>query len=158
MSAKRFRLTPPLRSQIIAGIHAGGYPHVAAAAFAVPKEIFDDWLKRGLGADAREPYVSFAKEVAQAQAKARLRAEMAVFEAEPKVWLIHGPGRETSESPGWSVSVKPAEGSSESRNVLLDPELMQLFRTLMEVLRPYPEASAQVAQALMGLGSIEADK
>ena len=158
MSAKRFRLTPPLRSQIIAGIHAGGYPHVAAAAFAVPKDIFDDWLKRGVGADAREPYVSFAKDVAQAQAKARLRAEMAVFEAEPKVWLMHGPGRETSESPGWSVSVKAAEATVESRNVLLDPELMQLFRTLMEVLRPYPDASAQVAQVLMGIGKGESNK
>ena len=158
MSEKRFRLTPPLRSQIIAGIHAGGYPHIAAAAFAVPKEIFDDWLKRGVGTDAREPYVSFAKEVAQAQAKARLRAEMAVFEAEPKIWLMHGPGRETGASPGWTVSVKPAEGAVESRNVLLDPELMQLFRTLMEVLRPYPEASAQVDQALMGLGRTEPDK
>jgi hypothetical protein len=158
MSAKRFHLTPPLRSQIVAGIHAGGYPHVAAAAFAVPKEIFDDWLQRGVGAEAREPYVSFAKEVAQAQAKARLRAEMAVFEAEPKIWLIHGPGRETSASPGWTVSVKPAEGAVESRNVLLDPEMMSLFRTLMEVLRPYPEASAQVAQTLMGLGTAEANK
>jgi hypothetical protein len=152
MSANRVRVTPALRSQIIAGIHAGGYPHVAAEAWGVPKEIFDDWLKRGSANDAREPYRSFAKDVREAQAKARLRAEMAVFEADPKIWLIHGPGRETDGSPGWSVSVKPAEGTAGERNALLDPQLMALFHTLLEVLRDYPEARIQVAQALMNAG------
>lgn len=152
MSAKRFRLTPVLRSQIVAGIRAGGYPHVAAEAWGVPKEVFDDWLKRGGAPDAREPYVSFAKEVRQAQAQARLRAEMAVFEADPKIWLLHGPGREVDGRPGWSVTVKPAEGIETERNALLDPDLMALFRTLLEVLRPYPEARIEVAQALMNAG------
>jgi hypothetical protein len=77
---------------------------------------------------------------------------MAVYEAEPKIWLIHGPGREADGNPGWSVSVKPAEALVDGRNVLLDPELMQLFRTLMQVLTPYPEARLQVAQTLMNLG------
>src|ERR1043165_5551958 len=94
MRARRFRMTAALRSQIIAGIHAGGYPHVAAAAFAVPREVFDDWLQRGQASDAKEPYRSFAREIADAQAKARLRAEMTLFETDPKSCLRHGPGRE----------------------------------------------------------------
>jgi transposase-like protein len=151
-STKRFRLTPELRSQIIAAVRSGGYAHIAAEAFGVPKSVFDDWMKRGGERDAREPYASFARDIRQSHAQARLRAEMSLFEAEPKLWLIHGPGRETDASPGWSVSVKPAELASATRNVLLDPELMALFRTLMEVLRPYPEACSQVAQTLMNSG------
>ena len=152
MPTRRFRLTAPLRSQIVAGIRAGGYPHVAAEAWGVPKDLFNDWVKRGLDPDGREPYRSFAVEVRQAFAQARLRAELAVFDDDPKNWLEHGPGRETDSNPGWSVAVKPAEALAERRNILLDPELMQLFRTLMQVLVPYPEARVQVAQALMNVG------
>jgi hypothetical protein len=153
MSTKRFRLTPTMRAQIIASIRSGGYPHVAAAAWGMPRAAFDDWWARGSAKDAREPYAPFVKEVIEAQAQARLRAEMAVFEAEPKTWLIHGPGREAPTNPGWSVSVKPAEASLTGRNALLDPELMQLFRTLMDVLDPYPEARDKVAQTLLGVGA-----
>ena len=75
-------------------------------------------------------------------------AELAVFEAEPRNLADPRAGpRDQRAEPGWGVSVKPAEALAESRNVLLDPELMQLFRTLMDVLRPYPEARVQVAQA-----------
>jgi len=153
MSVKRFRLTPSMRTQIIASIRSGGYPHVAAASWGMPRPAFDDWWSRGVAQDAREPYLSFVKDIVEAQAQARLRAEMAVFEAEPKIWLIHGPGREAPDNPGWSVSVKPTEASIEGRNALLDPELMQLFRTLMDVLDPYPEARDKVAQALIGVGA-----
>src|SRR5437762_13230908 len=95
MSVRRFRLTPQLRSQIVAGVRAGGYPHVAAEAWGVPRAIFDLWLERGQAKDGREPYASFARDVQTAYAQARLRAELAVFEDDPKVWLAHGPGRES---------------------------------------------------------------
>ena len=152
MPKKRFRLTPHLRGQIISGIRAGGYPHVAAEATNVPKDVFDSWLELGAQPDARDPYLSFAKDVQNAQAQARLTAEITVFKDDPKVWLEHGPGRETEGRPGWSVAVKPMEGAAEKRNVLLDPELMQLFRTLMEIMTPYPEARVKVAQALLDVG------
>ena len=116
------------------------------------KEIFDDWFKRGHENGAREPYLTFGREVSEAIAQARLRAEMSVFKDDPKVWLEHGPGRETPTLPGWSGPVKPAETQAEERNILLDSEVMQLFRTVMQVLTPFPEARAQVAQALMNAG------
>ena len=57
------------------------------------------------------------------------------------------------DNPGWSVAVKPAEALAERRNILLDPELMQLFRTLMQVLLlRIREARVQVARALMNVG------
>lgn len=151
MTVKPLRLTPGLREQIVSSVRAGGYPHVAAEAWGVPKDVFDDWLKRGNADDAREPYRSFARDVRQAYAQARLRAELEVYKEEPKLWLIHGPGRETNECPGWSVSVKPAEVAATTRNALCDPELMALLGTLMQALAPYPEARAHVAQVLVGM-------
>ncbi len=152
MSQTRFRLTPGLREQIISSIRAGGYPHVAAEAWGVPKDVLEDWLKRGNDTDAREPYRSFAREIRQAFAQARLCAEMAVYKEEPKIWLMHGPGRECEDQPGWSVSVKPAEASAQARNALCDPELMALFRAVLQALTPFPEARGKVAETLMSLG------
>jgi hypothetical protein len=148
----KIRLTPELTEQIAAAIHAGGYPHVAAEAFGVPKDVFDDWLKRGNQKNAWDPYRTFAIEVRKAFALARLRAEAASYEKNPKLWLVNGPGRETEEQPGWSVPVKPTDVGAEGHNALLDPQLMAIFRTVMEVLEPYPEASSKVAQALISAG------
>src|SRR5580765_8574457 len=97
--ADKLRLTPELTRQIASAIRAGGYPHVAAEAYGVPKDVFDDWLKRGNTKNAWEPYRSFAIEIRQAFAQARLRAEMAGYEKDPKAWLIHGPGRESEQRP-----------------------------------------------------------
>ncbi len=152
MSDKKMRLTPAIRQQIVAGVRAGGYRHIAAAAWGVSPEMLEDWLRKGTDTRPREPYLSFTREVLQAEAQARLRAEMAVFQDEPKVWLEHGPGRERPDSAGWTVSVKPTEPNGESRNVLLDPEIMALFRTLLEALGPFPDARVEVAKRLMNAG------
>ena len=152
MSEKQIRLTPELRKQIVSGIRAGGYPYVAAEAFGVSKDLFDHWLDQGNEKTALVPYRSFAHEVRQAFAQARLRAEIAGYEKDPKLWLVNGPGRESEQRPGWSTSVQRAEAAEEARNVLLDLELMQLLHTLLKVLEPYPEARAQVAQIMMNDG------
>lgn len=150
--SKPFRLTAEVRSQILGSIRAGGYPHIAAEAWGMTKETFDDWMRRAAEPGAREPYRSFAKDVRLAFAQARLRAELNVFEHEPKIWLIHGPGRETDAMPGWSVSVKAAELSAVGRNVLMDPDLMRLFHKVIEALDRYPDARIEVADALMKMG------
>jgi len=148
MAAKPFRLPPEVRSQILATIRAGGYPHIAAEAWGMPKEVFDEWIRRSKERKARGLFRSFARDVRVAHAQARLKAELSVFENEPKVWLIHGPGRETDDSPGWSISVKPAELTVAGRNVLLDPELMRLFHIILQALVPHQEARLDVALAL----------
>ena len=150
--ADKLRLTPELTGQIASAIRAGGYPHVAAEAYGVPKDVFDDWLKRGNTTNAWEPYRSFAFEIRQAFAQARLRAEMAGYEKDPKAWLIHGPGRESEQRPGWSVSVHAVEATPESHNALLDPDIIKLFRTVLKVLEPFPEVRSHVAQALLDSG------
>jgi len=65
---------------------------------------------------------------------------------------LGGASAESTDQLTVTASVKPAEGGAGERNALLDPELMALFRTLLEVLGPFPDARARVAQALMDDG------
>src|SRR5262245_57971437 len=87
--------TAEIGQKIVSSIRSGAYPHVAAQAWGVPPEVFDEWMQRGTGPQPCDPYSSFAKDVLQAQAQARLRAEMAAFNVNPRDWLHHGPGRES---------------------------------------------------------------
>jgi hypothetical protein len=144
----RLRLTPQLRSQIVAGIRSGGYALVAAEAFGVPRAVFEDWVRRGTGKAAREPYGAFAGDVRTAQAQARLRAELAVFADDPKVWLEHGPGRETADRPGWTVAAKPAGADPDGRNALLDPQCMRVCDVLLDALLPFPDARGVAGDAV----------
>ncbi len=65
--------TPQLEESILAAIRAGSFPEVAAAAFGVPKRLFRKWKQQGNRHDPE----SFAHRVAQAQATARVDAEIA---------------------------------------------------------------------------------
>src|SRR5206468_3282892 len=134
MPDKKPRLTPAVRARIVAAIHAGGYPHVAAQAHGIGAELFDSWIKRGSEKGARDPYAAFAREVRQARAEARLLAECNVFKSDPKVWLEHGPGREAPDNPGWSSPVKPSETVPETQSLVSDQQIMELFRAALAAL------------------------
>jgi hypothetical protein len=127
---------------------------VAAQAAGVPRATFRAWLARGEKPRAREPFRAFAAEVRAAQAHARVLAEMAVVKKNPVAWLKHGPGRETSETPGWTVTVRPQAGHEpRALDVRHHPELAELFGVLLRALEPFPEARAAVAQVLAGAAS-----
>jgi hypothetical protein len=99
-------LTPALQERIVASLRAGGFPEIAAQAWGISPRTFRRWMRRGdLG---MEPYRSFAAAVREAEAQARLRAELDIFENQPRIWLQHGPGRETETSTGWTTAVKPS--------------------------------------------------
>ena len=74
-------------------------------------------------------------------------AEVALCKADPKAWLLNGPGKNSDSLPGWSAPVKGQTKSDRGVNVLLDPQMQALLGKLLEVLGPYPEAAA-VAAAL----------
>src|SRR5437870_4971115 len=97
---RRCKLTAIVRGKILDSIRAGGYAHVAAEAWGVPADILADWLKKGQAKGAHEPYASFAAEVREAEAQARLTAETRLFDKDGRAWLEHGPGRETADRPG----------------------------------------------------------
>lgn len=154
----KIQLTIELRLEILKAIRAGAYPYIAAEAQAVPKEVFDSWMAQGSRKNAWEPYRSFAQDVRQAFAQARLRAEAENLKKNPKLWLIHGPGRETEQYPGWSASVKAAAPEVEAANPLCDPVLMKLLRGVLDALGPFPEARLRVAQVLASEGIIPGEK
>jgi hypothetical protein len=149
---KQTCLTPQLHQQIVAAVRAGGYPHLAAQAFGVRTSVLKDWLRRGIKDHAREPYRSFARAVTEAHAQARLKAEVAVLQDDPKWWLEHGPGRERAAKPGWSTAVKAAEKTAARRDVLHDPEILALLHLIVDALQPFPEARRAVAAVLLQQG------
>ena len=77
MADQRQRPDPVLCQQICAYIRAGGYAPVAAEAAGVPAAVFHDWMERGTGRGARDPYRTLAERVRHAHAHARCMAEVA---------------------------------------------------------------------------------
>ena len=151
MADPRQRPDPILCQRICAYIRAGGYAPVAAEAAGVPGRLFQKWLARGLKGRAREPYRAFAQAVRQAEAQARLKAEMAAYNKDAVNWLKSGPGRETASRPGWSMPVR-ARPTAEGRegNPLLQPAAARALAALLQALTPFPEARAAAAAALGG--------
>jgi hypothetical protein len=149
MPGTRLALTTELEQQILNFIGAGGFPHVAAEAAGVPRALFDRWLERGTSRGAREPYRSFARHVRQTVARARLKAEIEAREKDPRFWLIHGPARETADSPGWASQVKPASAVEASEaDVPVLAEVQQIWRKVLTKLDLFPDARAAVMEAL----------
>jgi hypothetical protein len=142
----RIKLTPELEQQILSGIRVGGYPHVAAEAYGVPRALFEKWMRHG-EKHRTQPYRRFWRKVCQAQAQARLKAEMDARAKDARFWLHYGPGKETADTPGWSATVKPAPHRSRA-GTHLDPELFAQLAVILEVLLPYPEARQALRDAL----------
>ena len=149
MSGK-ITLTPEVEQQILASIRAGGYPHVAAAAWGVPAHVWAQWQRWATGKKARKRYRELFYKVEQAQGQARLRVELAALEVDPRFWLKHGPGREQPGNPGWAAMAKSAAPPRDESDPLVSPELLQLFATMRDVLSPFPEALAVFLQTLGG--------
>jgi hypothetical protein len=149
--SRRISLTPSIVQQIVAGIRAGAYPHVAAEAAGVPAATFADWLQRGEQNHRR--YREFAAQVRQAQAQARLKAEIDARAADPRFWLRHGPGRETTEAPGWTQPVKVLHRTdSPGHDPFGSAEWALLWATILAALQDFPDARQAIADAVGRLG------
>ena len=148
MPPKRPLLTPAVEKMILAYVRAGGFPHVAAEAAGVPRDLFDEWLAKGEGEKPLKKYYRFAVALRQAEAQARLGAEVAALKDKPMDWLKAGPGKETAAKPGWSALAKPRAGGDKPTPLLLDPSVQAFLRVLLQALEPYPEARAAIAGVL----------
>jgi hypothetical protein len=141
------RLTPELENNILAAIRAGGFADVAAAAFGVSRPLFHKWLRWGKHAK-NGMYQAFAHKVAQAQATARLSAEMQAHQKDPRMWLRAGPGRETTDSQGWTTFVRPQARQRPNVDPFTAPAFVAFLATLRATLTPYPEALEAVVAAI----------
>ena len=147
------RLTHTLHQQIMAAIRAGGFPHIAAQAFGVTPKELEEWLRRGEHASDRKRggkrFRAFAKELREAYAQSRLKAEIHVFNEDPPRWLEHGPGRDSADNAGWSSAVKALISLDGERSALQDPDFIELLRDIAVGLAGFPEAQKHLTQMPM---------
>jgi hypothetical protein len=152
MSRPRYQLTPALQEQIVAFIRAGGFPHVAAEAVGLPRQVFTRWLRRGQRPDAPPAYRELARAVMEAQAQARLHAELTARSEKPLDWLKAGPGKDAADNPGWSSPGKPRPAAREAAGKGPSwAEVLDLFGRCAERLADHPEARAALAAWLAEL-------
>jgi hypothetical protein len=135
-----------LTARVAAYIRGGAYPEVAAQAAGIAPGRLRRWLARGAKKGASAPLKAFCQAVKQAEAVARLQAEVAALKAKPLDWLRHGPGRPREDRDGWTAAAR-AERTTETT----EPELpWALVHELVTRLEPWPEARVAVAEWLMG--------
>ena len=156
MSKKTPPFQPEAAEQLVSFIRAGGFPHVAAEAAGIPCGVFDLWLEAGARQRAADPYRSFAGQVRQAAAVARLLQEHAVYQKDPKFWLSHGPGRERPAVPGWTGEVRPLGLETTLARAGLSPsESDAVLEEIRRVLSDFPDAGQAVARTLRELETAE---
>jgi hypothetical protein len=158
MARSRYRLTAALQEQIVAYIRAGGFPHVAAEAAGLPRQVFTRWLNRGQRADAPLAYRAFARAVMEAQAQARLHAELTAMTDKPLDWLKAGPGKDSADNPGWTNPGKPRSAADGSDKGQIWAEVLALLGRCADALAAYPDAHAALAALLAELPQTPPDK
>lgn len=130
-------LTPEIERTIVTFVRAGGFLYAAAQAAGISPRTLADWLDRGSGRSGSRPTTpklrSFAKQVLQAQAEARIGAEARVYRDSPAQWLKYA-ARTKGGIDGWSVPPKDDPhpgGSLEDRLAELDDQGMLEARRLV---------------------------
>jgi hypothetical protein len=155
MARARYRLTAALQEKIVAYIRAGGFAHVAAEAAGLPREVFTRWLERGERPGAPANYRAFAAAIREAEAQARLDAELKVRGDKPLDWLKAGPGKDNVDNHGWSNPAKAgdasASNSGKGEHAKILSEIMHLFGRCAEQLADFPDARAALSTWLASL-------
>ena len=109
-------------------------------------------MRQEFGKGPYKKHRLFLEAITHAIAQTRLTAEIQAHDESPLDWLKQGPGKETPDSPGWSIPVKPTVNQTNNTiNLLLHREMQSLFAIILQVLAPYPEARAAVSEALAGV-------
>lgn len=138
------RLTPELRKLIMEMILDGVPIGTAAVAAGIPKRTFFDWLSKGRGDGAREPYRSFTVEVDEAQEVWAARAVQRIDAAGDKdyralTWML-----ERKHPDEWGDHSKA--GINVQVNVQASPEWRELLSRVTAVLRDkHPDALRTLA-------------
>ncbi len=98
--------TDETQNSILQYINEGAFQGVAAEASGVPIAIYQLWISKGKQEMQQGliegDFYKFYIDVMRTSAQARAKAEARVFEEMPLAHLLHGPGKETPEMPGWS--------------------------------------------------------
>lgn len=134
-----------VHNQIVSGIATGAYKEHAAAAAGVPSRTMHDWMNRGEGPDADEPYLSFAMDVRRAEGKDIVQTTAAITKAEKKDW----------KAAAWKLERKFPKQFGAKLNI--ETEVQDGVRKVLDMARPHcdPEHYAGFVKALAIAADIE---
>jgi hypothetical protein len=141
------RLTPRLIANICTRLRAGAFEQVAVESAGASYEQYQAWLRSGRRKGARGLPRQLADGVREAVAHARFMAEMDLRQSDARVWLLHGPGRDTAGQAGWGAASSPHETEGVTA-AELEAEWRELLAELRTALEPYPEARQAAAAAI----------
>ena len=157
MARARHRLTLALQEKIAAYIRAGGFAHIAAESAGLPRDVFAHWLERGERPGAAANYRTFARVIREAEAQARLQAELSVRGDKPLDWLKAGPGKAGADNPGWTNPGKAGDASTtkagKTEREKTWSEVLHLFGRCAEQLAAFPDARAALSAWLASLSA-----
>jgi hypothetical protein len=143
------RDTPEVYQKILECIRAGA---AAAQALGIWPETFSRWLSRGRK-ERRGVFRQFYQDVSQAQAQARVVAEIKVYRTDPKFWLRCGGGRtrwEVFRGPDGQLEQYLVEGWTET-----PPPPLPLKPPAPEPCPTSPQKMAEALQAMVDIGLIQ---
>ncbi len=124
---------------------------MAAAAFGVSRSLFRKWLRWG-DAGKNGTYRAFALNVAQAQATARLTAEMQAHQKDPRMWLRADPAAKPPTPKAGRRFVRPQAKQRNNVDPFAVPAFVAFLATLRATLTPYPDALKAVVAAMEAAG------
>ncbi len=94
------------KEKVLENLRSGMFPGVAAEAAGIPAQVLLYWTSSGRQAleqgNEDSEFYTFYLDYITVAAQARGQAETRVYEDMPLAWLLHGPGRDASEAPGWT--------------------------------------------------------
>jgi hypothetical protein len=139
MEKKLPRLTARLIQTICKYVQSGAFEQTACEAVGLPFTLYQDWLARGEQAKAGRLLRLLVRELEQARALARLRLEVRMRADDPRLWLLHGPGREARDRQGWSAPARAPDPESAGGEGFA-PEVWDFVCAIHAALKPFPEA------------------
>ncbi len=145
MAGRKTKLTVAVHQQICSYIATGAYKEHAAAAAGVPARTLHEWLSRGSGPDADEPYISFADDVRKAEGKDVVTTTAVITKAEKKDW----------KAAAWKLERKFPKQFGAKLNI--QTEVQDGVMKVLEMARPHcdPEHYAGFVKALAVAADIE---
>src|SRR5262249_10830920 len=127
------------------------FPHVAAKAWGMSAAQLEFILEQAETGSDKSKNAKFGKKIIQAQATARLRAEMEAYDKNPILWLKSGPGKEKPQNPGWTSVVRPhLTAEHKTINLYTSPDFLGFMATLRQVLAPFPDALKALVDIMDG--------
>jgi hypothetical protein len=139
MATEHLPLTAQLIQQICGYIKGGAFEQTACEVAGVPHEVFMDWLSQARQKSASTIQRLLLQSVRQARAQARLKPEMQLREDSPRQWLLHGPGKQTPDSPGWSAAPRAAGGTTAPTEQFA-ARMYEMIMAIHQALKPFPDA------------------